>query len=983
MAPTLPLKISATNSLPVALVAGGAGFLGASLCRLLVRKKAQVICIDNFLTGKRQFVEDLTHRKNFLLLEHDLNSALPKIERVDYIFHLAGLEEYLDGKDVTLETFRVNSLGTQNLLELAIQTKAKFLFASSLDVFSHFPLSTRVARDLDEQQKSFSHHEAKRFSESLIGEYSRRYGLDCRIVRLTDIYGPGMDLEAGTEMAKLIRSANEGEPLIILDDGLEIIYPTFDEDAVEGILKAIFLPQTKGKIYNLLGTKITIGKFAQILYEVAGKKSEILFRKSKGSEPKLLLPPDFKKTQEELGWQPSISIEEGLQKTLPSFETAKAEEVTGGAVVREEEKIEEISETRGLVEEEKKAFFLPSVMRFFLAVILFLAAVSFPLLSISWDLFWGQKNLTDLEKNNLSFNSLKTESKATAAVGHFSGARGKIEDLQWVFQLTGQERKQEELLGQVMLGEEIALGAVKIAKGGGGLQKIGGNILKGEKIEVEEINKVKILLAGAATDWGEVEAKLKSGKGGDFASRVGQISAYRKLLTEAVSGLEVLSELIGTDGPKTYLLLLQNNMEIRPSGGFIGSYGLLIFDKGTLVDLKIEDVYTADGQLKGHVEPPEPIKKYLGKEHWFLRDSNWSPDFPQAAVRAQWFLEKEIGVKADGVLALDLNSAQEILKALGPVELRDYQETIDSENLFEKTQKHTEEDFFPGSTQKRDFLGSLLKALIEEGKNGEGNWFGLGTAVSRALAQRHLLLYFEDPLVEQQVLQNNWGGEIKDTPCRGETSCRGDYLMVVEANLGINKVNYWVKKETHDEISFSEDGRVSHQLRLSYNNLSSNDSWAGGTYKNYLRIYAPQEATFSGIKISGTASPSADLIRDSEKTVLGVYLEVAPETQKEVVFSYSLPPEFSEKFQEYDFLIQKQAGSQADPLSVDISYPDSWRIKGEGLVPSEAPHQTVQDEVEGLTRQYNMQYNNKSPGPKAQYKSTLEVDREIKVEFEK
>ena len=172
---------------------------------------------------------------------------------------------------------------------------------------------------------------------------------------------------------------------------------------------------------------------------------------------------------------------------------------------------------------------------------------------------------------------------------------------------------------------------------------------------------------------------------------------------------------MGLDGKRReYMVLLQNEMEIRASGGFIGSFAILSFEGGRLLAFEVKDVYEADGQLKGHVEPPEEIKKYLGEAGWFMRDANWQASFPQAAKEIQWFLEKETGRKVDGVIGVDLAVAKMILRVTGEIYVPDFKEKINKENLYEQAEFWSETKSFPGSVQKASFLGGLGKQLFEE-----------------------------------------------------------------------------------------------------------------------------------------------------------------------------------------------------------------------------------------------------------------------------
>ncbi|MEK7188636.1 MAG: DUF4012 domain-containing protein, partial [Patescibacteria group bacterium] len=186
----------------------------------------------------------------------------------------------------------------------------------------------------------------------------------------------------------------------------------------------------------------------------------------------------------------------------------------------------------------------------------------------------------------------------------------------------------------------------------------------------------------------------------------------RTYINESANLIARLPILLGQDKPKTYLVLFQNNTELRPTGGFIGSFALITFSKGKLMDMEVFDVYSADGQLKGHVEPPLPIKKYLGEANWWLRDANWDPDFAISSEKIEWFLDKELERSVDGVIGVDLEFVKDTLTATGPVKLNDFNVVINEQNLYEKTQSEVESNFFPGSRKKANFLSSLAKELL-------------------------------------------------------------------------------------------------------------------------------------------------------------------------------------------------------------------------------------------------------------------------------
>ncbi|MFZ2663834.1 MAG: NAD-dependent epimerase/dehydratase family protein, partial [Patescibacteria group bacterium] len=254
----MPKKQVITKSalVPTVLISGGAGFIGSHLAEALLENKARVVVLDNFKTGKEIHVKHLLKNPNFALYDVDINEGIPlDIESVDYIFHLAGLEEYLYSKDfINLEALFTNSLGTKNLLDLATKSKAKFLLASTIDVYQG-----RMSQlDLDEyfgstkkEENKFSLIEAKRFAEAVVWEYFKKYDLDVRIVRLPEVYGPRMDISSSGFLGSFLKNIIDGSSIEIYGEGTEEKYYLYISDVVSGLVKAQFNPKTKGNIYSL------------------------------------------------------------------------------------------------------------------------------------------------------------------------------------------------------------------------------------------------------------------------------------------------------------------------------------------------------------------------------------------------------------------------------------------------------------------------------------------------------------------------------------------------------------------------------------------------------------------------------------------------------------------------------------------------------------------------------------------------------------
>ncbi len=405
-----------------------------------------------------------------------------------------------------------------------------------------------------------------------------------------------------------------------------------------------------------------------------------------------------------------------------------------------------------------------------------------------------------------------------------------------------------------------------------------------------------------------IDKQLKQGE-----NSLGQLSELLSLTSRFST---ILPNILGYEKPKTFLLLFQNNTELRPTGGFIGSFGWVTFSQGRLIEFKTEDVYTADGQLKGHVPPPEPLKKYLSLENWYLRDSNFDPDFTLSATQAEWFLRHEMNLAFDGVFAIDLHAVQELLRGMDGVFLTDYQEAITADNLFFKTQSASEMGFFPGSTQKKDFIGSLARSIFIKLTSSRISWPKMITGVKSSLDQKHALLYFHNDSAQQLVEQAGWGGRIGAVSCK-ESSCLADFLMIVEANLGINKANFLVNRNAELTISSTASSLV-HDLKINYTNESSDSVFPGGAYFSYTRVLIPKEASVSEIVLGKEKLKAEDITIEEyqDKLSVGFPLRVGGSGKETVKLTYSLP--VTDKISAIELLVQKQPGITSFPLQVTV-----------------------------------------------------------------
>ena len=321
------------------LVAGGAGFIGSHLCQSLLKDGYRVICVDNFLTGKKANVAPLLDQPKFLLINADISRPLPQVlvdEKVDYIFHLASPASPnalspLSYMNLPLETMDANSLGTRRLLRLARRHKAKFLFASTSEVYGdprEHPQKESYWGYVNPVGIRSCYDEAKRFGEALTMVYIRRFKINARIVRIFNTYGPRMDIKDGLAVANFIIQALRNEPLTIYGKGKQTRSFCYIDDMVLGLKKAMLTDTTKGQVINLGNPdEFTVLNLAKKIKLAAGSASPIKIEAQElpQDDPEKRRP-DISRAKKLLNWQPKIRFSQGLKKTIAYFQNKLSHE---------------------------------------------------------------------------------------------------------------------------------------------------------------------------------------------------------------------------------------------------------------------------------------------------------------------------------------------------------------------------------------------------------------------------------------------------------------------------------------------------------------------------------------------------------------------------------------------------------------------------------------------------------------------------------
>ena len=303
------------------LVTGGAGFIGSHLCQKLIGEGFRVICLDNLITGRRENVAVLANNPDFKFIEHDVTKYIDLArEKIDYIYHFASPASPIDYHKYPIQTLKVGSLGTHNTLGLAKAKGAIFLLASTSEIYGD-PLVQPQREDYWGNVNPIGprgvYDEAKRFAEALTLAYHRTHKIDTKIVRIFNTYGPRMRAKDGRAVPNFINQALNNEPLTVFGDGGQTRSFCFITDLIEGIFKLIF--SKVNEPVNLGNpNQLSILELGRKIIKLIGSKSKIVFEPLPVDDPKVR-QPDIGKAKTELSWQPKVSLEEGLGKTIEWF----------------------------------------------------------------------------------------------------------------------------------------------------------------------------------------------------------------------------------------------------------------------------------------------------------------------------------------------------------------------------------------------------------------------------------------------------------------------------------------------------------------------------------------------------------------------------------------------------------------------------------------------------------------------------------------
>lgn len=442
---------------------------------------------------------------------------------------------------------------------------------------------------------------------------------------------------------------------------------------------------------------------------------------------------------------------------------------------------------------------------------------------------------------------------------------------------------------------------------------------------------------------------------GDIAELNEKVPALLGIIKGIRDYSEISAFLFGMDKPRRYLVIFQNSSELRPTGGFIGSYAIIEVDNGGIKDIFVDGIYSADGQLTVNIVPPEPFQHITTA--WSTHDANWFLDFPSSAEKIAWFYERTGGGKVDGVISLNVEVIEWLLEITGPISISQYDLTLDANNFRDEIQYEVEVAYDKKLNRPKqvlaDFAPLFFDKLFEVSKIKSNE---IISVLLRSLEEKYIMFYLADARAQKFFEKQGWSGEVK---CQvANIKCfKNDYLAVVHSNIG----GYKTDKVMNDDISYSveiqEDGGIIGHLTVKRTHEGGNDKYWWYNRKNidYLKVYVPSGSkilSYSGGERREVANPvdyeklgfdsdedilaienslekfgSIDVFLESGKTVFGTWLVTSP--QKTTIFDiyYKLPFKvgFNNGIGKYNLYIQKQPGTSVR-MEASVTAPDNWKV---------------------------------------------------------
>ncbi len=448
------------------------------------------------------------------------------------------------------------------------------------------------------------------------------------------------------------------------------------------------------------------------------------------------------------------------------------------------------------------------------------------------------------------------------------------------------------------------------------------------------------------------------------------IDQARPVVQQGLDLSDLAARLLGSGGEARYLIVAQNADELRATGGFIPGAWLLRLKNGRMESLVFYDSPDVDDLTQQYPAPPEWLGKSLWGGIWVFRDAFWFPHFPASAQAAEELFLLGQGIEVDGVIAFNQWLVPSLVEAMGPITIPGLDKPLTHDDVLDVMRRETDQ-------QGRAYIDLIMKEMLRHLREDVDRQTAVNilSAISRMPDEKHILVYLHDPEARAKIRDRTWDGALRDQA--------GDYLMVVDSNVGYNKVNASVAESIDYRVFIDHAGGALGQVTIDYENrsqgfspqciqgsrmyISTYEELSQGCYWDYLRVYLPLRATpvaWPSLPLPpGSLYAQGDPLHDPDtfrvytevgKTVLGGFFTIPQRGKRVLVFAYKLPGDVLKRdgqYWEYSLVVQKQPGTLGHPFHLSVSYPEDWELQDPVIAPSYSQPGLVEFQA-SLTRDF-------------------------------
>lgn len=953
------------TSTPISIIVHGGNRVGYLIAKTLVEQGGYVVIIDKFTSDTKKYISEL--KKSDLVDFFDFKgfeSLFKNINRFDYLYYVQEnkLRQYeFESKDFLLET---------KYLELSLtqvkKNDAKFSLITSLSL--NRELAKRTNSESISTPSAYSNIELQKYSETMVAEFKDKTNINARIIRIGTLIGNGVEKVQDETVHNLITEATQNPQITIKGDGLEIHNLIHEDDAIYGILKLTFSNNTKGEVITLANKNdYTTLSIAYKLLELNTEAQSIRFVDN--PEENYLIQDVYVPAPHatKYGWTQQMSLEKALVEEIQVYydNINKSWDVSSTDVKEEKKPTTQITKTKlgefvhnltepfrkiklhkGNSKPSAKGIYKGILLVIFLAV--FSYFVIYPILGTVIGLGVISSSIKNLSSTIFEPTNETNSKEIENVKNNLSRVSDSFENMGWMFSLASKQPLYNDLSkvliasqnavdgGQELLEATYPLSMyVKDFKPAISFDDSTVNTTREYRDYLEKIGENRYKLEEASYKIALANEILKKIDVNTFPTftkdKLVQIKELAITAQEATKTYKeasaFLPEILGVDERQRFLVLLQNESEIRSTGGWVTSYGIIGLEGGQIRELFVDDIYNADGTLRVQgkkYSPPESMKNALNLKDWPFSLVNWSPDLSETRVASEKFVsDLGKGNDVDGIITLDITFFQKLLDKWGGIEVPGEDEIITGQNIHEKVfQMHRE--FTPGSTQKTTFLANLANEIIKKMLSMDiGQLMEISDVLTSSLDEKHLQITFANSSAYNFFNSRNWAGSLD--------SKYNDAPIAIDWNWGGNKANQYLNKNLSLSVTIRDEETIDFAYTATVENTSTVNTYPQGDYVNYQRIYIPADAQV--LKIVGIKDNKYSTYKESGFKVIGGWFDVPIKETATLEISYRLKKSSSgvmfplvkqENTTFLDLNIFKQAGERKHAYKLDISYPASW-----------------------------------------------------------